>query len=275
MTQRFPGPLAATSQSHSLTPGPESSRKLWDALRGAQHSWASLLWCDAGKGTAVMGCRQSIPHHTPCCCGCFPGLQSVPSAATFRDHPLGHPAPIFLSRMLRVTPGSAGGFCSTSLLQGAFLHPWSFPHWCCAGQDKAGLATGETEAGKASSSAPAWLPWGQHTGTCLLGPTQQSHQQRPEGASSAHGSLHPPKKRREEGDVHLLCHAYFIASGSGYFRRRRVCSFSQANQENLGEAGDGVVEGRRPCREGVGPGSGRLSSSFSWLQFSQPKFGLK
>lgn len=31
------------------------------------------------------------------------------------------------------------------------------------------------------------------------------------------------------------------------------------------------MEGRRPCREGVGPGSGRLPSSFSWLESSQAR----
>lgn len=77
-----------------------------------------------------------------------------------------------------------------------------------------------------------------------------------------------------EGDARLLFRAYFSASVSEYFRRRRV--WSSHRQIRKTKVRQETALGRtQAVPGGVGPGSGRLPSSFSWLKFPQPEFGQK
>lgn len=61
---------------------------------------------------------------------------------------------------------------------------------------------------------------------------------------------------------------------SEYFRRRRV--WSSHRQIRKTKVRQETALGRtQAVPGGVGPGSGRLPSSFSWLKFPQPEFGQK
>lgn len=134
------------------------------------------------------------------------------------------------------------------------------------------------------------VPPTSHPGVWLIGIRPLgSTQGHPRAASSACGSLLPLQEEGDarllfqegdarllfhEGDARLLFHAYFSASVSEYFQRRRV--WSSHRQIRKTKVRQETALGRtQAVPGGVGPGSGRLPSSFSWLKFPQPEFGLK
>lgn len=247
-------PLAAANRGHPPTPGPESSGNLGDALwsgtahparpcgrssgvtrgRGQQRSG------DWGGGGGAGRASPSSTLSTRC--GIFPGLQPVPSAATFRDRPR-PPSTHFPGQGAQGCPApqsSAGWVCSSWLLQRAFPPPSPPPpaFHTAAVQGEAGLISllpqGKLRQERASHSharcsrstllpgfpTPPQPPWGSADRDLLFGTDPAKRAATPQGSKFCPPVPSSPERggRRETAAsfaMHISARVFLNISGGG------------------------------------------------------------